>query len=56
MDDLADLEGSLAGPCAHDWATVGVVIDADGSHVERACRRCGAEALVGPDELSGKSG
>lgn len=56
MDDLEALEADLAGPCNHAWATIGVVIDADGAHTEVLCAWCGAEALVGPDELAGRSG
>ncbi len=39
---------------AHDWVLREVVMDWDGSHLLHECRACGAEALEGPDELTGR--
>lgn len=49
-DELVPLDCDLEG---HDWRTVEVLAARDGAYVERACTRCGASAMVGPDELGG---
>lgn len=47
-------EGHAAGECIeHVWGLVEVVAGPSGSHVEKACTRCGAVTLVGPHELGG---
>lgn len=47
---MGDDEGGCPG---HEWRTVEVTAAGDGAYVERECVRCGAVALVGPDELGG---
>lgn len=48
-------EGAGEGECPeHAWVLVEAVVGGrGGAFVEKACTRCGAVVLVGPDELGG---
>ena len=50
------MSDAVDGACIeHVWVTTGVVMAADGTHIEKACDRCGAVAVVGPDEVAGRA-
>lgn len=50
-------EGTGPGECpGHDWQLEQVVLAGDGAHLHKTCTRCGADVIVGPDELTGKVG
>ena len=50
-------EGHAWGECVeHVWRIDGLTLAVDGAHIDSVCTRCDAVMLVGPDELSGRTG